>query len=212
MAKENFKKRILAKIVPLLIVGIIRFLVLLTRFEFQISRQCLQKLEKNEPFVVVFWHGELLFQPLLFQKFAKDKKIWVLISKHFDGEIISNAVHYFGIQSLRGSSSKGGIKALQHAIEKIKQNDYVAITPDGPRGPYHSVADGVVLLAQKTQVPVVVVRIIYHNAWECKSWDKFKIPKPFSKVKFIIKEPFLLESMELEAARNCVKEKMEEDG
>ena len=61
-------------------------------------------------------------------------------------------------------------------------------------------------------MPVVVVRIIYHNAWECKSWDKFKIPKPFSKVKFIIKEPFLLESMELEAARNCVKEKMEEDG
>lgn len=212
MAKEVLKKRILAKIVPFLIVGIIRFLALLTRFQFNIAPQCLQKLENNEPFVIVFWHGELLFQPFVFQKFAKNKAVWVLISKHFDGEIISSAVRYFGIQSLRGSSSKGGIKALQHAIEKIQQNAYVVITPDGPRGPYHSVADGAVLLAQKTQVPVVVVRILYRNAWECKSWDKFKIPKPFSKVEFIIKEPFSLESMEMETARNYVKQKMEEDG
>ena len=80
MAKEVLKKRILAKIVPFLIVGIIRFLALLTRFQFNIAPQCLQKLENNEPFVIVFWHGELLFQPFVFQKFAKDKAVWVLIS------------------------------------------------------------------------------------------------------------------------------------
>nr|WP_236033230.1 lysophospholipid acyltransferase family protein [Helicobacter turcicus] len=152
-----------------------------------------------------------MLQPFLFQKYVREKKVWVLISKHFDGEIISNVVRYFGIGVLRGSSSKGGIRALYHAIKKIENGEYIAITPDGPRGPYHSVADGVVLLTQKTNVPVVVSRIFFSNAWEFKSWDKFRIPKPFSKAVFIIKEPLTLESLELEVARAFVKEKMEED-
>ncbi|MBX7490767.1 lysophospholipid acyltransferase family protein [Helicobacter sp. Faydin-H64] len=196
---------------PFFLVGIIRFLVFFVRFEFRISPKTLEKISKNEPFVVVFWHGELLLQPFLFQKYVREKKVWVLISKHFDGEIISNVVRYFGIGVLRGSSSKGGIRALYHAIKKIENGEYIAITPDGPRGPYHSVADGVVLLTQKTNVPVVVSRIFFSNAWEFKSWDKFRIPKPFSKAVFIIKEPLTLESLELEVARAFVKEKMEED-
>nr|WP_317381145.1 lysophospholipid acyltransferase family protein [uncultured Helicobacter sp.] len=208
---KEFKRKILAKILPFFLVGMIRFLALFVRFEFRVSSKVLEKLSKNELFVFAFWHGELLFQPFLFQKYSHKKKFWVLISKHFDGEIISGVVRYFGIDTLRGSSSKGGIRALYHAIKKIENKEYIVITPDGPRGPYHSVADGVVLLAQKANVPVVVSRIFFSNAWEFKSWDKFRIPKPFSKAIFVVKEPFLLKSFTLEEAKIFVKEKMEED-
>lgn len=208
---REFKRKVLVKILPPLLVGIIHFLALFVRFEFRISQKVLEKIKKNEPFVLAFWHGELLFQPFLFQRYADKKKFWVLISKHFDGEIISSVVRYFDIGALRGSSSKGGIRVLYHAIKKIENKECVVITPDGPRGPYHSVADGVVLLAQKASVPVVVSKVFYSNAWEFKSWDKFKIPKPFSKVVFIIKDPFFLEALELEAAKALVKERMEED-
>lgn len=207
----GFKHKVLVKILPFFLVGIIRFLAFFVRFEFRIFPKTLEKIGKNEPFVVAFWHGELLFQPFLFQKYVRKGKAWVLISKHFDGEIISSVVRYFGIDVLRGSSSKGGIRALYHMIKKLENGEYVAITPDGPRGPYHSIADGVVLLAQKANVPVVVSRIFFSNAWEFKSWDKFKIPKPFSKVMFVIREPLMLESLELEVAKAFLKEKMEED-
>ncbi|TLD82454.1 DUF374 domain-containing protein [Helicobacter sp. MIT 11-5569] len=196
---------------PIFLVGIIRLLVVFVRFEFRVSQKVLEKFSNNEPFVVSFWHGELLLQPFLFEKYASKKKVWVFTSKHFDGEISSNVISYFGINVLRGSSSKGGTRVLYHAVKKIENNEYVAITPDGPRGPYHSIADGVVFLAQKTNVPVVVLRTFFSNAWELKSWDKLKIPKPFSKVVCVIKEPFMLESMELEEAKAYLKEKMEED-
>ena len=191
--------------------GIIRILALSIRFEFRISQEVLERIRENEPFVLAFWHGELLFQPFLFQKYAHNKKVWVLISKHFDGEIISNTVRYFGIGALRGSSSKGGTRALYYAVKKIENKECVAITPDGPRGPYHSVADGVVLLAQKANIPVVISRIFFSNAWELDSWDKFKIPKPFSRVIFVVKEPIALKSSGVKEAKALVKAKMEED-
>ncbi|MCI5969474.1 lysophospholipid acyltransferase family protein [Helicobacter sp.] len=212
--RENFrglKHKVLARILPFLLIGILRALATFLRFEFRVSQKALQKVSNNEPFLVAFWHGELFLQPFLVQKYGDKKKFWVLISKHFDGEIISSVVRYFGIGALRGSSSKGGIRALYQAIKKIESKEYVVITPDGPRGPYHSVADGVVLLAQKAGVPVVVSRVFYSNAWELKSWDRFRIPKPFSKVVFVLKDPFFLETLELEAAKALVKEKMEED-
>lgn len=208
---KRIKYGVLIRIVPVFILSFMRLLALFVRFEFRISPQCLEKIANDEPCIVAFWHGELLFQPFAFKKYLRGKKVWVLISRHFDGEVISRVVRYFGIDALRGSSSKGGIRTLYCAIQKLKQKEYVVITPDGPRGPYHSISDGIVLLAQKTHLPIMISRVFYTHYWEFRSWDRFQIPKPFSKIVFVIKEPFRLDSMELEVAKSYVKDKMEED-
>ncbi|MDE5603655.1 MAG: lysophospholipid acyltransferase family protein [Helicobacter sp.] len=205
------KQKILLYIIPFVSFIAVRMLAFLCRFEYKISSKTLDFIQTNQTFIVAFWHGELFMQPIVLRHFYKDRKVYVLISQHFDGEIISRLVKFFKIYSLRGSSSKGAIKALLKAMKKLQQQDLVAITPDGPRGPYHSVADGIVLLSQKSNKPIIISRIHYHNAWEFKSWDCFKIPKPFSKITCTIKEPFLLENFSLEKSKEYIKSKMEED-
>lgn len=217
---KNFKKKlkgknreILTKILPPIFALIIKVLFYLVRWEIQVSPKVSDKIKQNQTFVVAFWHGELLLQPLICNRFlhCSQKKASVLISQHFDGDLISGTIKFFGIDSLRGSSSKGGIRVLLNAVKKMESREYVAITPDGPRGPYHNVADGIVFLAQKSRTPIVISRVIYQSAWEFKSWDRFKIPKPFSKVHCIIKEPLNIESLKLDEAKILIKAKMEED-
>lgn len=210
ISKER-KRKILIQLLPPIFAFMIKILPYFVRFEFRVSSEVLDKIAKNQVFIVAFWHGELLLQSLICNKFLNHQKVSVLISQHFDGELIARVIRYFGIDSLRGSSSKGGVKALLEAMKKIKQNEYIIITPDGPSGPYHSVADGIVLLAQKSKVPIVISRVLCQNFWEFKSWDRFRIPKPFSKVICVIKEPLSIESLALEEAKNLIQFKMEED-
>lgn len=212
--KKKFKQKkrnVFIKLLPPVFAFIIKGLFYLIRFEYQVSPKVLEKIKQNQVFIIAFWHGELLLQPMICNKFLNQhQKVSVLISQHFDGELIARTIQYFGIDSLRGSSSKGGIRALLGAVKRIENKEYIVITPDGPSGPYHSVADGIVLLSQRAKVPIVISRVFYRNAWEFKSWDKFRIPKPFSKVLCVIRDPLEIESLELEKAKNFIKFKMEE--
>ena len=131
-----------------------------------------------------------------------------MISEHRDGEAITRTVQYLGINSLRGSSTRGGVKALIGAIKELKAGNDIAITPDGPKGPRHSVADGIVLIAQKTNTKILFLNVKVDNYWQFKSWDKFVIPKPFSKIDFYISEAYSLDSMENEDAKSFVQEKL----
>ena len=203
------KKRFLLFIIPFFVFVTIRILRCLCKVEYKVSQESLELLKSKEGFIFAFWHGELLFQPLVFSKYSKDKKAFVLISHHFDGEIISRSMSYFGLYSLRGSSSRGGSRALLEIVRKLKDNNIIAITPDGPRGPYHSVANGIVLASQKSNAKILISKVIYSNAWELGSWDRFKIPKPFSKVTFYLKDPILLESLSIDKAKEFIKEYME---
>ncbi len=127
-------------------------------------------------------------QPFNYQKLKPSGKISAMISQHKDGEAITRTVEYLGINSIRGSSSRGGAaKVLISAIKEIKGggND-VAITPDGPRGPRHSVADGVVAISQKTNAKILVFNCKPTKYWQFNSWDKFILPKPFGKLEFFL--------------------------
>ena len=164
----------------------------------------------DTPFMVAFWHGKLLLAPFIYQKLRKNVKIGVIISDHFDGEIIAKTMGFFGFETIRGSSSKGGIKALKESFRCIGQGYDIAITPDGPRGPYQSVADGIVSISQKKALMVVVFNYKSSSYWELKSWDKFMIPKPFSTVDFYASEPFSVAGLEKEKAKELIKEKLNE--
>jgi lysophospholipid acyltransferase (LPLAT)-like uncharacterized protein len=125
--------------------------------------------------------------------------------------MIRKVVDHLGVGGLSGSSSKGGAKALIGAIKALKSGIDVAITPDGPRGPIYSVADGIVLLAQKTKTKIVILSAIPSKYWQLSSWDKFIVPKPFGKIDFYVSEPFSIKDLELENAKKLITSKMMEN-
>lgn len=166
------------------------------------------KIDENESFIVAFWHGELIMQPFNYQKLKATGKVSAMISEHKDGEAITKTVEYLGIDSIRGSSSKGGAKALIAAIKEIKNGNDIAITPDGPRGPRHSVADGIVAISKKTNAKILIFNCKPKNYWQFNSWDKFIVPKPFGTIEFFIQEPLCIKDLEMEEAKELIREKM----
>ncbi|MBS9782818.1 MAG: lysophospholipid acyltransferase family protein [Arcobacter sp.] len=166
------------------------------------------KLDDDKPVVIAFWHGDLLMQPFNYKKLKPKGFVKAIISNHKDGEIITNIVTYLGIGAVRGSSSKGGAKALISTIRELKAGNDIAITPDGPRGPRFSVADGIVAISKKAKAKIVVFNCKPTKYWQMKSWDKFIVPKPFGTLHFYTSEAFDVDLLDLEDAKKLVYEKM----
>lgn len=197
------KQFLLTKILPFILQLFVRFIYLTSKKVFHHPT----KLE-DEVYLVAFWHGELLMQPFNYQKLKPRGKVSAMISDHRDGEAITKTVEYLGIHSVRGSSTRGGAKALIAAIKELKGGDDIAITPDGPKGPRHSVADGIVAISQKTNAKILVFNCKPSKYWQFKSWDKFIVPKPFGKLEFFIQEPLDVSGMEMDEAKELIREKM----
>ena len=166
------------------------------------------KLVEGEAYIFVAWHGDLVCQPMNYFKNRPNGTIKTLISQSKDGEIISRIYSLFGGGSIRGSSSKGATKALISTIREIKSGVDIAITPDGPRGPMHTVADGVIAIAKKSGARIVVLNSKPKSYWQFNSWDKFFLPKPFGRIDFFMSEPFDVSDLEFEEARSFIKNKM----
>ena len=164
----------------------------------------------DEQHVCVCWHGELLMSPQAYRKIHKKHKASAIISSHFDGSLISSTLNLLGIRSLRGSSSKGAKQVLLQAFKSIKSGEEVLITPDGPRGPRHHMSDGAIGIALKSKLPIFVMSYKAKNYWQLNSWDKFVIPKPFTKVDFYL-QSICLEGMELNEAKEYLSRKMLEN-
>ena len=200
---KDLQRSVLKAIVPPLGALLMRAIYASCKKEFHIPSNL-----PKEPFIIAFWHGELLMQPFLYHKIRSSHKIAVMISEHFDGELIARTIERFGFQSIRGSSKKGGARALIAALRKLKEGYDIAITPDGPRGPRHSVAGGIVALSQKSGAKIVPFSYQAERYWQLNSWDRFVIPKPFSKLSFYVGEPFSVEGMEEEQAKEFIKKRM----
>ncbi|MFK5882547.1 MAG: lysophospholipid acyltransferase family protein [Sulfurospirillum sp.] len=165
----------------------------------------------NKPTVIAFWHGELLSVLKGYLFFVGNPNIDSIVSEHSDGEIIAKTVSLFGGGTIRGSSTRGGIKVLKQSFKALQKGRNIAITPDGPKGPRHSVADGIVLISQKKMVPIVTFNCKPTSYWQFKSWDRFIIPKPFSTLDFYIGEPFLLDGLSLQESKKLIKERLKEN-
>ncbi|HJE03801.1 hypothetical protein AAX26_00679 [Aliarcobacter thereius] len=164
--------------------------------------------DNGETFIISMWHADLMSQPYNYFAFKKDGIVSAMISENRDGEIIAKLVENFNIGAVRGSSSKGGAKALINALKELKAGNEVAITPDGPRGPRYSIADGIVVIAQKSSKKIRCFNAIPTRYWQFNSWDKFILPKPFGTINFYISEAFSVENMEIDEAKTLIKEKM----
>jgi lysophospholipid acyltransferase (LPLAT)-like uncharacterized protein len=131
--------------------------------------------------IFTLWHGELL--PLLW--YHRGQGVAVVISEHRDGEIIAQIAERLGYATVRGSTSRGGGRALIGLMRAIEAGRDGAVTPDGPRGPAHVFAPGAAIAAQRTGAPFVMTRASATRAWRLKSWDRFLVPKPFATVRVI---------------------------
>ena len=139
--------------------------------------------------IFAFWHRDIL--PLFYlHRFSKSV---VLISSSKDGEFIAGPAEVLGYQTARGSSTRGGSSALKKMI-KLSKNHTVAITPDGPKGPIYEVKEGVIHLALITKKPLVPVTVRVNREKVLNSWDKFRIPKLFSKIEVTYGDPIFVQS------------------
>ncbi|MGQ9819627.1 MAG: lysophospholipid acyltransferase family protein [Candidatus Kapaibacteriales bacterium] len=142
--------------------------------------------------IIVFWHGDMLPIWKLFSNF----NAFAVVSLSPDGEILSNLLSKWGYRLIRGSSTKGGKEVLTRIIEEVK-NSYVLITPDGPRGPKNKMKPGALIASIRSGCPIYVCRVTFSNSYCFKrSWDNFKFPLPFSKIKVEFLGPFLFENTE----------------
>lgn len=164
--------------------------------------------DKKDSFIVCMWHGDLLSQIFNYHTFRKAGVVKAMISENRDGEIITKLASMFNIGSIRGSSSKGAAKVMISALKELRIGNDIAITPDGPRGPRYSIADGIVAIAQKSGKKIRCFNAIPTKYWQFNSWDKFILPKPFGRIDFYISEPFSVDNLELDEAKKVIKDKM----
>ncbi len=140
--------------------------------------------EHNRQMIYVFWH-EYMLPPIHMRSHSQ---VAMLISRHRDGDLLWHAARHLGFQFVRGSSYRGGANALR---EMLRQSGTMslAITPDGPRGPRRVLAQGPIYLASKLGMPLVPMGIGLDRPWRLKSWDRFAIPRPFTRARGVIGPP-----------------------
>ena len=140
----------------------------------------------NENYIGALWHNRLLIFPFVLRRFFPNRRGAALISASRDGDLLADAIERFDFDVVRGSSSRLGASAILQLTDVLASGRDVVITPDGPRGPAYELGPGIIFLAQKSGAPVVPVNMEYSSCWRLKSWDRFILPRPFSKVRVII--------------------------
>ena len=151
--------------------------------------------------IIAFWHGRILPSTIFF----RDRGIVVITSENFDGEWIAGIIGRFGYGTARGSTSRGGRRALVQMVRDMEAGKPTAFTLDGPRGPARVAQAGAVWLSKATGNPVLPFHAEADRHWTVDSWDQTQIPKPFSTITVVVGEPFVVpgdaDDEEIEMAR-----------
>lgn len=165
------------------------------------GRETIERYAREDTrYIHVFWHAHIL---LMVYSYVGPLLVF-MISRHRDGELIARTVERFGYRPARGSTTRGGAGALRMMLKELRRGHDIGFTPDGPRGPSRKVQPGTIAAAQASGVPVVPVAIGATRAWFLSSWDRFVVPKPFSRVLMAYGEPMTFgreESIEEGCAR-----------
>lgn len=162
------------------------YLISLTiKWEIKDQRSRRGNIDANQPLIYVFWHNRILPATWFFRNMA----IVVMTSQSYDGEIIARLIQRFGYGASRGSATRGGSRSLREMASCLAGKMDVAFTIDGPKGPIYVAKPGAVQLAKLTNCPLLPVCQTTSKFFEVKSWDRFRIPKPFSKGLIAFEDP-----------------------
>lgn len=179
---SRFVQRFLVRFVWLYL----RFVYITSSWDFIGKDQVQKVFDSGIPLIICFWHGRMAMHPCAWHW---DRPFSMLLSKHRDGSFIRDVLGCFNIQSIEGSTSRGGAQAAVQIVRALKQGVTVGVTPDGPRGPHEKVSQGVAYLAKMSGAHVIAVSFSQSRMKRLKTWDKFCFPVPFSKGVFYVSPP-----------------------
>jgi lysophospholipid acyltransferase (LPLAT)-like uncharacterized protein len=195
-----------------LICILIRAVAVTIRFRLD-SRSGLFKQALGEPMIFAFWHNRLALSAILRRRyvlrFTPDRRMAGMVSASRDGGLLARVLEGFGIEPVRGSSSRRGPQALREMVSWAERGYDLAITPDGPRGPSYQVQEGVISTAQLTGLPIVPVS--YYLNWKIrpKSWDRFQVPLPFARCEITLGQVMRVPREATNAEREELRKKLE---
>ncbi|MEJ5350635.1 MAG: lysophospholipid acyltransferase family protein [Melioribacteraceae bacterium] len=190
MKLSNFQKKILRKIGFYIADIAINVLLKTCKIKIHKSANTEKLISNGQNFIAAFWHGFMITGWFL----NKNSNCAALVSKSKDGDLLAHVLEKWGYKVVRGSSHIGGNQAMEDMIELLKQNYSLAITPDGPTGPIYKMKAGAVVAAKKTGVPLFLIGIACNKKINLKSWDRFEVPLPFSRICVKYSEPIYVDA------------------
>jgi hypothetical protein len=137
----------------------------------------------DEPVAIVLWHNRLFLAAEIVRRFRVGRPAYALVSASQDGAWLTAFFSLVGLRTVRGSSSRLGREAANALVETLRAGLDIGVTPDGPRGPCYEMKPGGVIVARRTRAPMLLVGGEFKSAWRLRSWDRFYVPKPFSRVR-----------------------------
>ena len=191
LERYTFRERILIRAADLTFYMAIKLIGSTLRWEVSDHENVdLVVADADRPPIYSLWHDRIFAGTY----FLRDRGIVVITSQSLDGEYIARFLKRFGFGTVRGSSSRGGVKALVEMIRLMRRGMAMAFTVDGPRGPRYVAKSGPIFLAKKTGSPVLPFIVECAGFWTVGSWDKMQIPKPFTRARFIMADPMYVPS------------------
>jgi hypothetical protein len=139
--------------------------------------------DTSRPAVLLIWHNRLFVVAELYRRWRSSRRLAVLVSASRDGALLTAYFRMAGIEARRGSSSRRSLSAARELVGALREGLDVGITPDGPLGPCYDFKPGALMVARTGNAPVVLISGAFDSAWRLRSWDRFYIPLPFSRVR-----------------------------
>lgn len=201
------------KIIAFIVTQIMKFWNLFIRVQLIMSDDTDRVIAENNGFILAGWHNQILSLTPHCSNYLQKKrniKVTPLVSHSKDGEYIYETFLKFGMESVRGSSSRGGAAGLRALVKTIKDKRVPIFTPDGPRGPKYVLQPGVVQIASMTGVPILCFYSIYNRYYEFKSWDRQRFPKFFSKQIITYSNPIYIPKINSEEDLEFHRKKLED--
>jgi lysophospholipid acyltransferase (LPLAT)-like uncharacterized protein len=182
---QDAKTRTLLYAVPRIVWLLLRFLSSTSRWRTRHEHYFRHLQENSRGYIIICWHGRMLFPIYL----HRNQGICAMVSEHTDGEMIARTIHRLGYTTVRGSSTRGGVKAFVQLLRQVNQGAVGCILPDGPRGPRHILKPGVIMLASRSQRPLLPITFAAQKPIVLHSWDRFTLWQPFTKLCVFYGEP-----------------------
>lgn len=197
--------RLLTAVAPALISGALRLLKLTVRIRFVDADALFARLGRGEQLILAFWHNRVLMMPIA----NPGSKLCIMNSQSRDGEIATRALARWGIRSVRGSATRGGVGGFLQLVRAYRDGYSLAVVPDGPRGPRYVVKAGVIHLARATGATIFPVT--YAATWrrDLHTWDRLIIPLPFARVTYVAGEPLAVPRHATDAEVEVLRQELE---
>ena len=183
--KKLLKKKFVQNILGFFTFLYIRAVNLTSSIQFENESIPKQFWNNDKPFILAFWHSQLM---MIGFSWKKKQNVNILASSHSDGRFGAIVGKYFNLNNIQTQEKDKSI-SLRSIFKLLNNNNYIGITPDGPRGPKEIVSEGIIKIAKTSKVPIIPIGFWSSKNFKLKSWDSFLITLPFSKCSFVWNEP-----------------------